>query len=137
MVESTIVLAVCLFLLLGMLELSLALVRYTAMSEAARRIARAAIVHGSRSNAAQGIWGPAAIDTNAGSSHPAAAATRDVLMTLIPAEVAIRITWPDGGNRPDQRVHVAVSYIHEPMLFIPGWYSQLNMQADSTMHIAH
>src|SRR6185369_11985421 len=93
MVESTIVLAICLLLLLGMLELSIALVRHTMMSEAARRVARAAIIHGDKTTATQGKWGPATLNTNAGSSDPAAVAVRDVLMTLNPADVAIAIRW--------------------------------------------
>ena len=42
-----------------------------------------------------------------------------------------------GDNQPDQRVQVTVSYIHVPIVPIPGWYSELNLQAVSTMRIAH
>jgi Flp pilus assembly protein TadG len=137
LVESAIVLPVCLLLLLGMLELSVALVRHTVMSEAARRVARAAMIHGANATVAQGQWGPSSLSINAGDSHAAATAVRDVLMTLDPAQVQIAIQWPDGGNLPDQRVSVAVTYLHQPIVPIPGWYDHLDLQGHSTMRIAH
>jgi Flp pilus assembly protein TadG len=137
MVESAVVLPICLLLLLGMLELSIALVRHTVMSEAARRVARAAIVHGSKATSSSGRWGPAPLQTSADSSEPSAAAVRDVLMTLDPADVSIAVNWPDGGNQPDQRVQVTVRYTHHPMISFPGLYGQLDLIGVSTMRIAH
>ena len=137
LVESAIVLPVCLLLLLGMLELSIALVRHTVMSETARRVARAAIIHGAMSEAAQGQWGPAPLSLSAADSHLAAEAAQPVLMTLNPADVQISLSWPDGDNQPDDRVRVAVSYTHQPIVPIPGWYSQLSLTGVSTMRIAH
>ena len=137
LVESAIVLAICLLLLLGMLELSMALIRHTVMSEASRRIARVAMIHGSKASDTQGKWGPAPVSTNAASSDPSAAAVRDVLMTLNPADVTIDLKWLDGGNEPDQRVQVTVSYTHYPIVPIPGWYTQLDLVGVSTMRIAH
>jgi Flp pilus assembly protein TadG len=133
-VESAIVLSVLLVLLLGMLELSVALVRYTVVSESARRIARAAIVHGA--NTQQGVWGPATVNTDAGTDHPAASAVRSVLMTIDPSDVQINLQWPDGTNEPDQRIRVTVHYTHLPVVPIP-WYGQIQLQAVSTMRIAH
>lgn len=137
MVESTIILAICVLLLLGMLELSLALVRHTAMCEAARRVARAAIVHGAMASPSQGCWGPEPLSTTAADSHPAAVAAREALMTLNPAEVLIAIEWPDADNQPDSRVRVAVHCTHQPIVPIPAWYSQLDLRGVSTMRIAH
>jgi Flp pilus assembly protein TadG len=136
-VESAVVLATTLLLLLGMLELSIVLVRHTVMSEAARRIARAAMIHGASATATQSHWGPASVTINAASSHPAATAVRDVLMTLDPAQVQIAVQWPDGGNNPDQRVRVAVTFTHQPIVPVPGWYNHLDLQGSSTMRIAH
>lgn len=135
-VESAIVLAVCLLLLLGMLELSLALIRHTVVCEAARRVARTAVVHGSRCGTS-GPWGPTAVSITAADSHPAAAAAEPVLMTLDPADVQIDLSWPDGINRCDGRVRVTVHYTHHPIVPIPGWYDELDLRAESTMRIAH
>jgi len=137
LVEAAVVLPVCVLFLLGLLELSLALVRHTVMAEAARRVARAAIIHGTNATSAQGHWGPAIVSINAAANHPAAASVRDVLMTLDPAQVQISIQWPDGGNKCDQRVQVGVTYRHQPLIPIPGWYDHLDLQGSSTMRIAH
>jgi Flp pilus assembly protein TadG len=137
MVEAAIVLPVCVLFLLGLLELSLALVRHTVMAEAARRVARAAMIHGAGAAAVQGHWGPAAVSIYASDNHPAAAAVRDVLMTLDPSQVQISIQWPDGDNQYDQRVQVGVTYRHQALLPIPGWYDHLDLQGSSTMRIAH
>lgn len=137
LVEAAIVLPVCLLMLLGMLELSIALVRHTVMAEAARRVARAAMVHGAQAMAAQGRWGPAALDLDAGADHPAAACARDVLMTLDPSQVQIAMRWLDGGNQPDDRIEVVVSFVHQPLVPFPGLYSQLPLEGRSRMRIAH
>jgi len=137
LVESAIVLSICLLLLLGMLELSMALVRHTVMAEAARRVARAAIVHGAKARPEQGEWGPASIATTAAGAHPAAAIARDTLMTIDPSQVQIAIEWLDAGNQADQRVQVAVTYTHYPIVPVPGWYDHLDLQSVSTMRIAH
>lgn len=137
MIESAVVLSVLLLLLLGMLELSLAITRNTVMSEVARRVARMAIVHGANASAAQGHWGIAELKLTAADNHPAAAAARDVLLTLPPADVKISLTWPDADNEPDDRIHVTATYTHTPLVPIPGWYGQLNLRSESTMRIAH
>src|SRR5687767_15026058 len=111
-VESAVVLAVCLVLLFGMLDLSLLVMRNTLMSAAARRVARAAMVHGGSASASQGQWGPASLTTHGASDDPAALAIRDMLLTLDPNEVSINLVWLDGGNKPDQRVQVIVRYTH-------------------------
>jgi hypothetical protein len=137
LVESAIVLSACAVLLLGMLEMSLALVRYTAMSETARRVAREAIVHGGRAAPAREMWGPATLTITAADDHPAAAAARIALVTVKPADVQLELTWPDGDNEPNHRVRVAVSYVHRPFVRIPGWYDELPLQGVSTMYVAH
>ena len=136
-IEAAIVLPVCLLLLLGMLEISIALTRHTVMAEAARRVARAAIVHGDHATAAQGQWGPTTLEIDAAEDHPAAAAVRDFLMTLEPSQVQINVQWPDGGNEPEDRVAVTVSYVHEPVVTFPGFYDHLNLSGRSVMRIAH
>jgi hypothetical protein len=137
LVEAALVLPVCLLMLLGMLELSIALVRHTVMAEAARRVARAAIVHGARAASAQGRWGPAPLDLDAADDHPAAECARDVLMTLDPSQVQISLRWLDGANEPDDRVEVTVAFVHQPILTFPSFYSQLNLSSRSRMRIAH
>jgi hypothetical protein len=137
LVEAAVVLPVCLLMLLGMIELTIALVRHTVMAEAARRVARAAMVHGASAAATQGHWGPAPLDLDAADDHPVAASVRDVLMTLDPSEVQISVRWPDGDNEPDDRVEVNVTFVHQPLLPFPGYYDQLTLNGRSVMRIAH
>jgi hypothetical protein len=107
------------------------------MAEAARRVARSAIVHGAKSTASQGQWGPAELELDAAEDHPAAACVRDVLMTLNPSQVHIRLRWLDGGNEPDDRVEVTVTFVHHPVVTFTGLYDQLDLSGQSTMRIAH
>jgi Flp pilus assembly protein TadG len=136
-VESAIVLSIYLLLLLGMMELSIAVVRYGMLADAARRVARTAITRGSMAPNSLGTWGPATTETTADKSDPIAAAVRPTLATMDPKDVRIRVHWPDGGNQPDQRVHVTIAYTHYPLVPIPAWYTQIELQGDSTMRVAH
>lgn len=137
MVESAIVLSVCALLLLGMLELSLALVRAEVMSEAARRAARAAIVRGENAPAAMGQWGPAVLEINAGASHPVADAVTPILMTIQPADVTIRLEWLDGGNAVDDRVQATVECQHQSVLPMVSSYLSFPLRGNSVMRVAH
>ncbi len=56
--RGRIVLIVFLLILFGMLDLGLLVLDYNTMSEAARRLARVAIVHGQMAAPAQTVWGP-------------------------------------------------------------------------------
>jgi hypothetical protein len=135
-VESAIILISCLVLLLGMLELSLALVRYSVVAEVARRVARAAIVHGERASATQDSWGPAALDLRADSTHPAALAAQPAFMALDPSDVQISIIWPDGDNRVDRRVKVTARVTHRSIIAMIG-YGPLTLESTSVLRIAH
>jgi Flp pilus assembly protein TadG len=137
LVESTFVLSVCAVLLLGMLEMSLALVRHTAMVETSRSVAREAIVHGSLAAPLLEEWGPETLTISAADDHPAARAARKTLVTINPAEVQLEISWPDGDNQPNQRVRVAANYRHRPVVAIRGWYDELPLEGISTMFVAH
>jgi Flp pilus assembly protein TadG len=137
LLESAVVLPVCLFMLLGMIELTIVLVRHTVMAEAARRVARAAMVHGASALPSQGQWGPAPLDLDAADDHLAAAIARDVLMTLEPSQVQISVRWPDADNESDDRVEVNVTLVHQPMVTFPGFYDQLTLSGRSVMRIAH
>jgi hypothetical protein len=135
-VESAIILSSCLALLLGMLELSVVLVRNTVAADVSRRVARAAIVHGESANATLGSWGPASMELTADSGHPVALAARPALMVLNPSDVHISVVWPDGGNLVGQRVLVTVSILHHPIVSALG-YGSFTLQGMSIMRIAH
>ena len=134
MTETTIVLMVFLLLVFGMIDLGVMVARSQSLAEAARNGARASIVRG---EFAQLPLGPAAIDSVAADSNPVADALRQQLVLMDPKEVRISVTWPDGGNKFNQRVHVTVSADFTPiMTYIfgsPTW----TLHGDSEMRIAH
>lgn len=137
MVESAIVLSVVALLLLGMLELSLALVRSEVMAEAARRAARAAIVRGENAPNALGTWGPAELEVLGGDDHPVADAIAPILMTIDPDLVTIRIEWPDGGNAVDDRVEATVTCQHQSVVPLISNYVSIPLRGKSVMRVAH
>jgi hypothetical protein len=135
-VEGAVVLGALTLLLLGMMELALMLMNHTAMSEGARRIARAAIVHGDRCGG-MGEWGPAPLLLQGDDDHAAAAALRDVLCSLSPGQVQIEVTWLNGDNAAGDRVRVKVQHTHQPVVPAWGWNTGLVLSGTSTMLIAH
>src|SRR3954470_9725930 len=58
MLECAIALPIMLLALFALLDLGLAATRYNALADAARQIARKAIIHGSLAPAEVGSWGP-------------------------------------------------------------------------------
>lgn len=134
MTETTIVLMVFLLLVFGMIDLGVMVARSQSLAEAARNGARASIVRG---EFAQSPLGPTAISGVAADSNPVADALRQQLVLMDPKEVRISVTWPDGGNKFNQRVHVTVSADFTPiMTYIfgsPTW----TLHGDSEMRIAH
>ena len=73
----------------------------------------------------------------AADSNPIADALRPHLVLMDPRDVRVSATYPDGGNKVNQRVHVTVSADFTPiMTFIfgaPTW----TLRGDSEMHISH
>lgn len=151
-VEGAIVLGVFLAMLLGTLDLGLAMLRKTVVTEAARRLAREAITHGSMAGPEDAVWGPGFAWWNPlyGSSSISSdgsttlitdgggisAAVEPVLFTLDPQYTWVYVDWPDGGNRPGQRVRVWVFYWHKSLVpFVNNGYWLLH--STCVMRVAH
>jgi Flp pilus assembly protein TadG len=140
LVESAVVLMVFLTLVLGMLDLGIAVLRYNTLSDAARQGAREAIVHGKLAPAGWkgGPWGPATIDVAASTTGiPVVDAITPLLVGFNLSQTRIKVEWPGGGNDLQQAVRVTVSSPYQPMMkFIFGSQS-FALTASSTMPIAH
>jgi Flp pilus assembly protein TadG len=137
LVETSLVIVVFLTLILGTLDLGLGVLRNNALSQAARQMARQAVVHGSLSSSP---WGPGAYGPVAASDTGAiATALQPYLIGMDPANVTVTVTWPDGGNAPDQgnRVRVALSTPYQPMMTFLFGNPTYTLTATSTMAIAH
>ncbi len=133
--EAAIVLPVLLLFLLSGLELGLMLIRKNALAEAARGGARAAIVRGSRCDAAMQM-GPATVECTASDNNGVADACRRMLPTMNPAEVDIEVRWPSASNEAGELVTVNVSYEHRFTTPFMDHLLPAQLQSESTMSIA-
>lgn len=136
MVETMVVLLTLLVILFGFLDLGLAVIRHNALSEAARRLAREAIVHGEQAAKDGNGWGPASVNLTAAAPSDLAEVIRPVLPTLAPADVTIDVQWPDGDHKVGSRVRVTVTTEHRwitPLIWGGGG---LPLSASSTMRVA-
>jgi hypothetical protein len=136
MVEFAVVVLVFVTLVLGMLDLGYGVFQYHIVAEAARQGARQAIVHGGLADRL-GPWGPASYSGAGSDTHPLAEAVRPYLVGLDPNEVTIEAVWLDGGNGLDERVQITVGTPFRPIMTFIFNDPAFNLEATSTMRIAH
>ena len=135
-VEAAIVLPIALLALFAILDLGLATLRYNTLAEAARRLARAATMRGEETPTEIGSnWGPAPIIATAADAIDPAVTIRPLLPTMDPADVSIRMTWPDLRNNSRSRVRVELKYQHQPL--VPGFnpWGAIQLESSSQMRI--
>jgi Flp pilus assembly protein TadG len=135
--EGAIVIGVFLVILLGTLDLGLAVLRYNVLSEAARRLARAASVHGAKAAPEKTAWGPAKYQGNAGDGTECANAVDDVLVTMKASSVKLTLQWLDEDNTSGDRVRATIQFKHHPIVPFLFGKSDLQLTASSTMRIEH
>lgn len=135
--ECAIALPVMLLALFALLDLGLAATRYNALAEAARQIARQAILHGSPAPDAVGSWGPTQFVGTAADSSNIVQAVHGRLPTMSENLVNVQVTWPDHDNSPRDRVQVQVTYQHQPL--VPGLtvWGPIDLQSVATMRIVN
>lgn len=139
-VELALVLLLFLTLVLGMLDLGIAVFRNHLLAEAARQGARQVIVHGKLADKL-GSWGPGTLTLTGTDSHPLVSdpntGIRRLLTGIDPSQVNITVEWL-GGNDPqaENRVRVRVTTTYYPMVFIFG-NTHFDLSGSSTMYIAH
>ncbi|MFQ5731509.1 MAG: TadE/TadG family type IV pilus assembly protein [Planctomycetaceae bacterium] len=137
LLEAAITLPVLLFVVFGLLDLGMAVLRQNSLAEAARRGARAAIIHGDSHETKQTVWGSGTYTGTAADLTPQAEAVRPALVLMPPADVTLKMEWLDGKSWPGQRVRVTASYSNKPIFpfLIPA--GLMSLHAVSTMRIAH
>ncbi|WP_428304121.1 TadE family protein [Lacipirellula sp.] len=136
--ETAIVLPIALLSLFVILDLGLASLRYNALAEAARRLARAAVTRGDDTpSEIGGDWGPEEIVATAADSIDPALTIHPLLPTMNPKDVSIRMTWPDTTNNSRSRVRVELKYQHQPL--VPGLtpWGPINLESSSQMRIVN
>jgi hypothetical protein len=138
--EAALTLTVFLTLILGTLDLGLAVFRQNVLSHAARQGARKAAVHGSlaKSGWNGGPWGPTTYGPKAATdSDVKAQAVAAALAGMDASAVQVTFEWPDNSNVSEKRVRVTVTTTWQPIfLFIFG-NQTTTLSASSTMPIAH
>jgi Flp pilus assembly protein TadG len=143
-IETAIVIMVFLTLVLGMLDLGIAVFRHHLLSHAARHLARQAVVHGSMADRL-GDWGTTTFTGTAADASPIVSdfadgsRLSDYLPGIDPATVTVTVQWPTGGNdtRMNDVVRTTLSTPYQPiMTFIFGGIT-IDLSASSQMHVAH
>lgn len=135
-IEAAVVLPIVLLALFAILDLGLASLRYNVLAEAARRLARAAVMRGEETPSEMGNdWGPTEIIATAADSMDPALTIHPLLPTMDPAEVSIRMTWPDATNNAGSRLRVELKYQHKPL--VPGFnpWGAIELESSSQMRI--
>ncbi len=133
-----IVLSVFITLILGMVDLGYGVFKQHVLTQAARQLARRAVVHGQLADRLQ-VWGPEEIDMRADGEHVIIESLADKLVGWDLTDVNVQVSWPDGDNDPrtGDRVRVQLTAPYQPtMTFIFG-NPTFSLYADSTMYIAH
>lgn len=136
-VESAIVIGVFMTILLGTLDLGLAVLKHNTLAEAARRLGRSVTVHGEKAAPEAAAWGPAPYNGTAADRSVYAAAIKDILVAMKPADVQIELEWLDADNKSGSRVRVELNTTHETVLPFVFGSGGLQLKATSVMHIEH
>jgi hypothetical protein len=140
LVEGAVVLLAFLIFVFGLLDLSLALLRTNLLSEASRRGARQAIIHGQMAPTGWngGPWGPTTINVSANTSGiPIVDEIQPLLVGMDLSKTTIKVEWIDGGNAVGQRVRATISGSYQPMITFIFGKPSIPLSASSTMPIAH
>jgi Flp pilus assembly protein TadG len=135
--ECAFVLPIVLVMLFALLDLGIAAVRYNALAEASRRIAREAIIHGSLAPTDSETWGPTEFVGTAADSSQIVSSVRGVLPTMAGNLVSVRVSWPDGDNSPRDRVEVEMTYRHEPLIPALFAWGTLELRSATMMRIVN
>jgi Flp pilus assembly protein TadG len=135
MIETAFILIPLLILTVGLLDFAIGVYRYHILSEAARQLARNAIVHGQYANRL-GQWGPATYTGTANASTAIANSVRPYLVGIDPAAVSISVQWPETTNEVEKSVRTTLTTAFHP-LFTSWFGSSISLRAQSEMKIAH
>ena len=133
--ESAIILTTSLVLVLGILDLGMATYRYNLLADAARRLAREAIVRGAEASPEVQPWGPTEIVGTAADNTPPANLIRPLLVGFDLSKVTVNVVWLEGDNTSESRVRVQLEYSHKPLTLLN--LGAVNLRATSTMRIVH
>lgn len=126
-VEMAIVGPLCLFTIIGILDIGLAVWSHNNLSHATREGARYAQVHGAQyAVSSPGASGPTANDPNVEKVVRANSFVHQNNLT-------VSSSWPDGTNNSNSPVNVQATYTYSPILSFG--LGRLTLQSTVTMYI--
>jgi Flp pilus assembly protein TadG len=147
-VEAAIVIPVFLLIVLGTIDLGLAVFRYNTLSQAARQGARQAVVHGELALPAfnGGSWMPAPAGgqppqvgpldmTN--TSSPLVQAVKPTLAGCPEGSTTVTAVWLDSEDKTGDRVRVTVASTYQPVVTWIFGGTAFSLRSSSTMPVAH
>ncbi len=137
LVETAIVLGVLLFMITGVLQLGISTLHSNVVSDAARRLAREACVHGTMAEPIRPMWGPVTVTGTAADGSSYASTIASVLPTISPGDVSYELIWLDGNSEPDSRVQARVVLSESPVIPFLDWLVPSEFSATSTRQITH
>jgi Flp pilus assembly protein TadG len=139
-VEFALTITILVFLLVGMLELTMFIYTYSVLADAAKEGVRYAIVHGASGTDSSGpTSGDASKTPWPACTTPATGSLLSTVRTYAAASLHstssmnIYACYPDGSNKPGSGVQVSVNYPYQP-LFGLGW-PKINVSANSAGRI--
>lgn len=137
-VEMAIALSLFVTLILGFVDLGYGVFRQHVLSQAARQLARHAIVRGKLSDQLT-VWGPAEISTTANAGNVVTEFIAPKLVGWNLSEVNVNVAWIDGDHdvRQGNRVRVELSAPYRPVMTFIFGNPSINLYSSSTMTVAH
>jgi Flp pilus assembly protein TadG len=135
MIETALILTSLFIVTVGLLDFAIGIYRYHILSEAARQLARNAIVHGQYADRL-GTWGPSTFSGVASSGNIMATTVKPYLVGLDPTTVSVKVEWPEASNQVEKSVRTTLTTAFHP-LFTSWFGSSITLRAQSEMKIAH
>jgi len=137
-IEAAVTMPIYLLIVLGTLDLGMAVFRQHQVTNAANLLSRKAATHGSRASRL-GVWGPATITGTAADATVVGQFVAARIPGPDPADVTYRIEWPDGGNdaRSDHRTKVTVTADHRLVITSLFGVEPMTIRSSITSAITH
>jgi Flp pilus assembly protein TadG len=135
MIETAFILIPLCIMTLGMLDFAIGVYRYHILSEAARQLARNAIVHGKMADKL-GPWGPSTYTGSANAVGTINSVVKPFLVGIDPAAVTVKVEWPESSNDVEKSVRATLTTNFHPLM--TRWFANsIALKAVSEMKIAH
>jgi Flp pilus assembly protein TadG len=122
------------FVIYGVIELSMAVYAMSVLANSAREGTRYAIVHGARNGSCSGPNTPACTDPS-GANVQAVVSDYARFSLHDTSGMTVNVSWPDGNVDQGSRVQVDISYAYVPWIKLP-WVSP-TLKASSQAHIVN